>query len=179
MDPSDVNGCILVGWNNTRNFISLQLLWSSRLSFIQIVLSPMERGFVLMNRPILIFLAYWRLIIQKLITSKHDSNNLLIYILILRTFIIINCLRLVSVTKSIYCRVPARWGLQQTHPAPIEVECGFSVVSGYLQCSTEHRLLGIFSAALKMHCSRLECRFSNYLLKFTKRNEPYIWSAFY
>ncbi len=38
-------------------------------------------------------------------------------------------------------------------PSPIEVECGFSVVSGYLQCSTEHGLLGIFSAALKIHCS--------------------------
>ena len=38
---------------------------------------------------------------------------------------------------------------------PIEVECGFSVVSGYLQCSTEHRLLGIFSAALKIYWCRL------------------------
>ncbi len=44
--------------------------------------------------------------------------------------------------------------------SPIEVECGFSVLSGYLQCSTERGLLGIFSAALKIHCSWLECRFS-------------------
>ncbi len=44
---------------------------------------------------------------------------------------------------------------------PIEVEYGFSVVSGYLQCSTERGLLGIFSAALKIHCSWLECRFSS------------------
>ncbi len=47
------------------------------------------------------------------------------------------------------------------HLSPIEVECGFSVVSGYLQYNTERRLLGIFSAALKIldqcirsaHCS--------------------------
>ncbi len=31
---------------------------------------------------------------------------------------------------------------------PIEVECRFSVVSGYLQCSTERRLLGVFSAGI-------------------------------
>ncbi len=35
-------------------------------------------------------------------------------------------------------------------PSPIEVECGFSVVSGYLQCSTEHRLLALI---------RMQCRF--------------------
>ncbi len=31
----------------------------------------------------------------------------------------------------------------------VEVECGFGVVSGYLQCSTERRLLGIFGADWK------------------------------
>ncbi len=53
---------------------------------------------------------------------------------------------------------------------PIEVECGFSVVSGYLQCSTERRLLGIFSAALKIALRvrtaaaliRMQCRFGGH-----------------
>ncbi len=35
------------------------------------------------------------------------------------------------------------------HPTPTEVECRFSVLSGYLQCSTECRLLAIFSADWK------------------------------
>ncbi len=48
---------------------------------------------------------------------------------------------------------------------PIEVECVFSVVSGYLQSTTERGLLGILSAALKIRVRtadaliRMQCRF--------------------
>ena len=57
--------------------------------------------------------------------------------------------------------------IQSNCPSPIEVECRFSVLSGYLQCSTECRLLAIFGADKKIHCSRLEC----VCVKMTKMNQ--------